>query len=100
MNRLILASVLSILAGCATSGGGVTPAQVAAVEVSVTEAETLALAYVSQPGVPPQAEALVLRDGQSAHDAARALRVSPTAATLAAGEAALEKLRSDVPSKE
>jgi hypothetical protein len=100
MRRFALACILTGLLACTPAATGPTKAQVAAIEVGVTEAETLALTYVRQPGITPEAKAKVLRDGQAAHDAVVTLRLLSTMTALAAATTALDTLRADIPHKE
>lgn len=107
---LAAALLLAPLVDCASTGtapsaAAAAPADVAALEQSVTIAETLALNYTSLPPCPaasglcadPVVKAKVKAYGQRAHDLALALRTSPTAVALAAAQAALADFRATIP---
>lgn len=96
MRHILAVCSLAVLMSCAPGTPGPTPAQVAAIEVGVAQAESMALTYIRQPNVTPARKALVQRDGQTAHDAVVALRTDPTNATLSLATTALTALRADI----
>lgn len=86
----------------------VSPADVDAIEVSVTIAETLALNYTKLPACPtaskvcadPATKTSVKLYGQKAHDAVRALELSSSSgapAALAAAQSALAAFQASIP---
>lgn len=117
IRTVILAAGALALAACSTTGGSpttapVTKAQIAAIEVSVTEAERLAKVYLDQPVCPAAAPAVptpcsvpatrlkVITQAHAAHDAFLTLQGASAAqapAALAATLAALQLLQEATP---
>lgn len=105
MRPFIPLLLLAGVAGC--TGTGVTKAQITAIEVSVTEAEVLAKAYLDQPVCPapapcsvPATRAKVIHDAHAAHDAFLVLQAAkaPDAGTaMSLTLAAIAVLKSDTP---
>ena len=111
MQRTIIIGCLLALGGC---GGGtvvthpIGPEDVAALEVALTIADTLALNYVRLPSCPtatpacsvPATKQAIKDDAQKAHDAVKVLRSSSAAgapAAFAVAQAALATLQASVP---
>ncbi len=111
LKRKIIIGCLLALGGC---GGGtalthpIGPADVSALEVALTIADTLALNYVRLPGCPtatpacsvPATKQMIKDEAQKAHDAVKTLQSSSAAGApmaFAVAQAALTTLRASIP---
>ena len=113
MRHLIAAGALSLLAGCTALGTATTPVSpndVAAVELALTAAETVAKNYTSLPACPlqtpvcadPVTKQSILDKDSAAYAAVVTLRTSSAAgapAALTAAQVAIGYLRGAVPAQ-